>query len=198
MIPMIILAAGMSTRYPGNKLLEDFCGKKLIRRVVETALSSIVDEVIVVIGFEAKRIENALKGCEVKLVYNEDYVRGMSTSVRKGVKVVKEYAEAVLIHPADVALISKDDINAVINKYRETKAPIVVTSYMGRHGHPILFDRSLFNEILEIKEETFGLKAVKWRHRDKIVSVERGLQVLYDIDDIHDMAKAKRMLCRKG
>ena len=197
MIPIIILAAGMSTRYNGNKLLEDLCGKKLIQRVVETTLESKADEVIVVTGFEAEKIEQALRDYDVKTVFNENYAKGMSTSVKKGVGAIKDYAEAVLIHPADVALISKEDINAVIDKYREKHALIVVTSYMGRHGHPILFDRTLFNEILQIREETLGLKAVKWKYKDKIVTVERGLQVLYDIDETYDMIKAKRMLCKR-
>jgi molybdenum cofactor cytidylyltransferase len=100
------------------------------------------------------------------------------------------YADAVMVLPGDVAFITPKSINMVIAEYSRSRSPIVVASYQGHSGHPILFGRSLFNEIMEINEETMGLKAVVNRHRDLIKKVEVGSdEVLIDVDSEEDLKK---------
>ncbi|MBS7641420.1 MAG: nucleotidyltransferase family protein [Candidatus Bathyarchaeia archaeon] len=190
MIPLIVLAAGQSKRFGRNKLLEKIDGSTIIERVVKNALSSKADEVIVVLGFEAHKVLNVLKKFNCKFVFNEEFYSGQSSSVKVGVKAVVEYAEAVIILPGDMALITPKPINMIINEYYESRSPIIVASYQGRLGHPALFDRSLFNEILAISEETMGLKAIVRRYRDKIKRVEvNSIEVLVDIDTPEDLEK---------
>jgi molybdenum cofactor cytidylyltransferase len=184
------LAAGLSTRFGRNKLLEKIDGSIMIERVVKSAASSKADEVIVVLGHEAQRVKEALKNFECRFVFNEDFKKGQSSSVKVGVKSVMGYADAVMVLPGDVALITSKPINMVIKEYETSRSPIVVASYQGISGHPILFDRSLFNEIMEINEETMGLKAVVNRHRDVIKKVEVGSdEVLIDIDAEEDFKR---------
>ncbi|MEM1674855.1 MAG: nucleotidyltransferase family protein [Candidatus Bathyarchaeia archaeon] len=188
MIPLIVLAAGQSKRFGRNKLLEKIDGSTIIERVVKSALSSKADEVIVVLGFEAHKVLNVLKKFNCKFVFNEEFYSGQSSSVKVGVKAVVEYAEALIILPGDMALITPKPINMIINEYYESRSPIIVASYRGRLGHPALFDRSLFNEILAISEETMGLKAIIRRYKDKIKKVEvNSIEVLVDIDTPEDL-----------
>ena len=70
LIPIVILAAGMSTRFPGNKLLYEVNGKPLIRHIVESALESKADEVIVVLGHEIEKISAKIEDLDVVIVYN--------------------------------------------------------------------------------------------------------------------------------
>ena len=190
MISLIILAAGMSTRFGGNKLLKKINDSTMIENVVKSAVSSEADEVVVVLGYEAEKIKEVLKKFSCKFVYNPDYKSGQSSSVKVGVKFVMNYADAVMILPGDIALITPRSINLVIDEYKRSKSPIVVASYQGRAGHPILFDRSLFNELMEINEETMGLKAVINRHKDVVKKVDVGSdEVLIDIDTEEDFKK---------
>lgn len=191
MICLIILAAGASKRFGRNKLLEKMGCSTIIERVVRSAVLSKADEVIVVLGYESEKIRDAVKNFGCKLVLNQDYEKGQSYSVKAGVKLVKDYAEAVIILPGDVALITPKPINMIIEEYRNCRSPIVVASHQGRLGHPILFNRSLLEEIMEINEETMGLKAVVNRHKDSVRKVETcSKEVLIDIDTEEDLKRA--------
>lgn len=190
MISLIVLAAGFSARFGRNKLLEKIDGSTMIECVVKSAVSSKADEVIVVLGHDASKIREVLKNFNCKFVFNEEYHVGQSSSVKAGVKTAMKYADAVMILPGDVALITPKPINMVIEEYRRSGTPIVVASYMGRAGHPILFGRSLFHEIMGINEETMGLKAILNKHRDMIKKVEVGSEeVLIDVDTEDDFKK---------
>jgi len=185
-----VLAAGFSSRFGKNKLLERINGQTLIEKVVKSAVSSKADETTVVVGYEAEKIMEVLKGVNCKIVFNKDFRTGQSSSVKAGVSSVRDYADAVLIHPGDVALITPKAIDMVIEDYKKFRNPITVAGYKGRAGHPILFDRSLFDELMEINEETYGLKAVVSRHRDTVRIVDVGSEeVLIDIDTREDFEK---------
>ena len=194
MICIIVLAAGSSTRFGRNKLLEKIDGSTMIEKVVGSAASSKADEVIVVLGHEARRVKEALKNFQCKFVFNEDFERGQSYSVKAGVKSVMGYADAVMVLPGDVALITPKSINMVIEEYETSGGSIIVASHEGRLGHPILFDRCLFDEIMEINEETMGLKAVLNRRGDVIKKVEVGSnEVLIDVDSEEDLKKISKV-----
>jgi molybdenum cofactor cytidylyltransferase len=189
MLSLIVLAAGKSTRMRGrNKLLMKIDRKPMIRRVVENALSAKVDEVVVVLGFEAKKIRETLDDLPCRFVMNKEYQKGQSGSVRTGLREIKEGTEAVLILPGDVAMIDSRSINMVIEEYKNRGNMIVVASFSGRPGHPILFSKELFKEIEQIEEETFGLKAVVSQHEGEVSMVETGSEcVLRDVDTPNDL-----------
>lgn len=191
MLSLIVLAAGKSTRMHGrNKLLIKLEDKPMIRRVVEVALSSKVDEVIVVLGWEGDKIQKALSDLPCRFVVNEDYKKGQSSSVKAGLKEIGETTEAVLILPGDIAKIETSAINRVIEEYTRRKHPIIVAAHQGRPGHPILLDRQLFDEIGQIDEQSFGLKAVTKKHEGRIRFIEVGSpNVLRDVDTPEDLTK---------
>jgi len=191
LISLVVLAAGMSTRFGENKMLYPIDGEPMVRRVVNAAIFSSVDEVIVVVGFEAEKVKDALKGLRCKIVENPDYATGgQSSSVRYGVKHVNERAEAVIILPGDVAFIDATIIDKVVNEYRSKRAKIVVAAHKGKPGHPILFDRSLIPEMLAIDEAGYGLKAVVNRHKADMLYVEANTpNVLLDIDRKADLSR---------
>jgi len=194
MIVLVVLAAGMSKRYGRNKLLERVNDKTIIRKVVEESVKSKADRIVVVVGFEADKIINEIKDLPVIPVYNENYMEGMSSSVKVGTrKAIELNANAVMILPADNLLIKSKTINKVIDAYRKTEGLIVVPRFKGKRGHPILFDRKLFNDILKISEETQGLKYVVRKYSDKIVDVEvESPEIYIDIDVPEDLEKLRK------
>jgi molybdenum cofactor cytidylyltransferase len=189
MISVVVLAAGKSSRMRGsNKLLATIQGKPMIRRVVQAALESKADEIIVVVGWEGEKIRAALAGLPCRIAPNRNYEDGQSSSVKVGLRDVSTSARAVLILPGDVALIDARSINMVIEKYVQGRCKIVIAAHQGKHGHPILFDKQLFPEILRINEETLGLKAVVKKHESEICLVETGSpNVLKDFDTPEDL-----------
>jgi molybdenum cofactor cytidylyltransferase len=171
-----------------NKLLIEVHGTPMLRRVIQAALRSRVDEVIVVLGWQKDKVQKTITGLPCRHVVNKNYEAGQSSSVKVGLEEVGPMTRAVLILPGDIAMIDPKPINAVIEEYERGPHPIVVAAYNGRPGHPILFDRRLFEEISQIDEETFGLKAVVKRHEGDVSLVETGTQnVLKDVDTPKDL-----------
>jgi molybdenum cofactor cytidylyltransferase len=171
-----------------NKLLVKVESRPIIRGVVEAGLKSKVDEVIVVLGWEADKIQKALDDLPCRFVVNKDYEKGQSSSVKAGLREVGGATQAILILPGDVAMIDASSINLVINEYARRKHPIIVAAHKSRPGHPILLDRQLFKEIEQIDEQSFGLKAVVKKHEGAVRFVEAGSSnVLRDVDTPEDL-----------
>lgn len=190
MISLIVLAAGKSTRMKENKLLLKLNGDTLIEHVVKVAKGSNADEVVVVLGYEAMKIKEQLAKIGCKLAINENYMKGQSESVKVGLSAISSNAEAVMILPADVALIEPESINRVVEEYMRSKNRIVIASHQQQSGHPILLDRTLFPEVSRIDEDAQGLKAVINRHRAEINYVEVDTEnVLTDIDTREEFDK---------
>ena len=195
MFSLIVLAAGKSTRMRGkNKLLTRIEDKPIIRRVVENALNSKVDEVIVVLGWEAERIRDELQDLPCRFVVNIDYEKGQSSSVKAGLKEVGATTQAVLVLPGDVALIDPRSINRVLEAYNHERKPIVVAAHNGRLGHPILLGRELFGEIEQIDEASFGLKSVVKKHEQAMRLVETDSEnAIRDMDTPEDLKRLKQV-----
>jgi molybdenum cofactor cytidylyltransferase len=173
-----------------NKLLLKLNGETLIEHVVNVTKKSSVDEVVVVLGYDATKVKERLAKIDCKFAVNENYMKGQSESVKVGLSAISGNAEAVMILPADAALVDPESINSVLEEYRRSKSTIVIASHQQQSGHPILLDRALFPEVSKIDEHTQGLKAVINRHRAEINYVEaRAENVLVDIDTKEEFDK---------
>ncbi|MFQ6011323.1 MAG: NTP transferase domain-containing protein [Nitrososphaerales archaeon] len=196
---MIVLAAGKSSRFGRNKLLEDLEGKTVIERVLKSCIDSQVDQTIVVLGFDNLRVKQQLSGHDCIFALNSNFEEGQSSSVKAGMSAISEQSEAVLITPGDVPLITPEQINEVIFNYRKSGFNILVASHKGGIGHPILFDRALFPEISQISEKKLGLREVTTRHRGEIRRVEVESEgVLRDIDTEEEFRNVKGILGKEG
>ncbi len=171
-----------------NKLLTKIQGTPMIRRVVQATLESKVDEVIVVLGFEASKVQKVLTDLPCRLIVNKNYEKGQSSSVKIGLGEVSPMTRAMLVLPGDVAMVDFRSINLVIEEYGRGKHSIVIAAHKDQSGHPILFDKQLFPEIERINEQTFGLKAVVQKHKGEVCLVETGSpSTLKDIDTPEDL-----------
>lgn len=173
-----------------NKLLAKVDGKPMIRKVVETALNSKVDEVIVVLGWEADKAREALSDLPCRFTVNKNYERGQSSSIKVGFKEIGQASVAVLILPGDIAMIDTKSINIVLDAFNQYGNSIVVAGHDGKPGHPILFAKQLLPEIEAINEQTLGLKAVVQRHESEVRLVETGSEnTLIDFDTPEDLKR---------
>ncbi|MFQ5855539.1 MAG: NTP transferase domain-containing protein [Anaerolineae bacterium] len=180
----VLLAAGESTRMGEGqvKQLLPFGGEALVRRVARQALASSLSELIVVIGFVGDEVRRALAGLGVRIVDNPDYGEGQSTSVKAGLDAIDPEAGAAMFLPVDQPFLTSAVIDQLILAYQHMGGPIVLPAYAGRHGAPVLFDRSLFPELAQITGDEGG-RQILWQYPDKIVIVPLdSQQPLLDID----------------
>jgi molybdenum cofactor cytidylyltransferase len=170
----IILAAGMSRRLGRPKQLLDLGGKPLIAHVVQRALASQLDSVIVVTGHAGDEVARALDGVDVRIVVNEAFADGQGTSFVAGVTAADD-ADAIVVLLGDQPLISVESINNVVLHRRSSERtppipPIVMTSYGKISSHPTLIGRELFGELLLVTGDQ-GAREVIRAHRDEVVTI---------------------------
>lgn len=175
MLTALILAAGDSTRMGRPKaLLLDGEGRPFVARIARTFISSDVRDIVIVTGHQHQAIVEAVSkdAAEVTPVFarNPDPSRGQLSSLWTGLDAIGPGTEAVLMTLVDVPLIEESTIRAVIDAWRETRAPIVRPAIGERHGHPVLFARELFDELLHAPL-TEGAKAVVHAHAARVVNV---------------------------
>ncbi|RWR11648.1 FAD binding domain-containing protein [Siminovitchia fortis] len=155
----ILLAAGMSSRMGQLKALLPWEGRTLIQYQIEQMKKAGTDEIIVILGYQAERLQNIISAFHVKTVINEKYEQGKSSSIRKGISSLQEEAEGIFISAVDQP-VPAGVLNKMIKHLKETGAAAVIPIYKNKRGHPILFHESIKNDLLLINEETLGLRGV--------------------------------------
>src|SRR5436190_24308535 len=118
-------------------------------RIVRTFRDAGVDDVIVVVGHDAETIAGAFVATDLsaRFVINRGYDRGQLSSLVAGINAIdRPGVVAALVTLVDVPLVSVATVRAVVERYRRTRAPIVRPVAGGRHGHPVLIDRALFDQ----------------------------------------------------
>jgi molybdenum cofactor cytidylyltransferase len=150
-ISAVILAAGKSTRMGRSKaLLPIGTGETFLTRLVATFRAAGIEDVVVVAGHEASAIVDAVErsGTGARVVVNDEYEAGQLTSVLAGLRAVESpRAAAALVTPVDVPLVAVSTVRALVERYRETRAPIVRPVRGERHGHPVLIAGAIFEEL---------------------------------------------------
>ncbi|MBO0346489.1 molybdopterin-binding/glycosyltransferase family 2 protein [Roseibium sp. CAU 1637] len=182
-VSAVVLAAGLSSRMgPNNKLLATINGEPLIRRVVKAAIASPCDPVIVVSGHQADGIAAALEGLDVIHVHNPDYVEGMGTSLRAGVRALPEDAVGALILLGDMPEIGALQIQQLVDRFVSSQAhSIVAAGTNGRRANPVLWPSCFFPRLSELSGD-IGARAVLEDNRELLEIVEIGEAARLDLD----------------
>jgi molybdenum cofactor cytidylyltransferase len=188
----IVLAAGTSTRLGRNKLFIELEGESLLRRAVRRVSAAGLDPVVVVLGHEAERAQQELSGLSFVPVINADYMRGVNSSVRAGITAASDSAAAVVVL-ADMPFVTAEMIATLVERYRTSSAPLVISDYGGVNAPPMLYDRALFNELLSMEGEGCGKQVVK-RHRAHAIAVSWPSDALIDLDVPDDYERVKALV----
>ena len=194
----ILLAAGSSSRMGGgrHKLLLTLDDRPVLAHVIDATLSSQARPIIVVLGHQSNQIrsqiEHYTRHHDIALVENANYLQGMSTSLRTGIQTLLAngyrndtptyQVDSALIMLGDQPLITPRIIDTLITAYRTTGKPIVAPLYHGKRGSPVLFDESLYAELIEVTGDEGG-RTVLERHRQEVELIEIGDALAnYDVD----------------
>ena len=193
-ISAIILAAGPSSRMGFLKQTINIKGKSMLELVLNKVRKFPFYEIIIVLGYKYEEIMNTLKLKFEKVVINEEYEKGMSSSLKKGVLNIFKDSEAFAVFLADMPLIKEESIEKVINEFNERSCLIVAPIFNKVIGHPVIFHRNLIPEIINL-EGDIGAKKVIEKYRDKACFIEVNDEgVLIDIDTPKDLEKVLKKL----
>ena len=175
MISAILLAAGLSKRMDGeNKLAKKIQDIPLIKHSVKNILASSIDELIVILGYQKEIIEKIIdKNERIKFVFNGNFESGMASSIKIGLNNLSEKTEAFFICLGDMPMVNSDIYNQLIQS--KNNKEIIVPTYKGQQGHPILFSKSIKVKIMTIQSDV-GAKKILELNKNKILNVEVGNQ----------------------
>jgi molybdenum cofactor cytidylyltransferase len=179
----LVMAAGRSSRMGANKLLMDDDGKPIVARVVEQALAADLAEVIVVTGHQEAEMRAALAGHKVRFVSCPDYADGMSASLRSGLKALPADIDAALVLLGDMPRVGTALLRRMIAAFNPTEGrAIIVPSFQGKRGNPVLWDRRFFGEMTELAGDV-GARHLIGEHAELVteIAAEDG-GIFLDID----------------
>jgi molybdenum cofactor cytidylyltransferase len=167
----IILAAGESKRMGSPKMLLKFNGRTMIENVIVNVTESKVDKIMVVLGAYREALAEQIGKLPVRYCYNDNYKKGMLSSVQCGFRNLPSDFKAALVFQGDQPLITSNAINKVIDAYLSSEKGIVIPVYKDKRGHPLLIDRKYRDEIAKLSPEK-GLHSLAYNFPDDVLEVE--------------------------
>jgi molybdenum cofactor cytidylyltransferase len=188
----VVLAAGASTRMGRPKQLLPIAGRPLLQHVVDAALASSLDEVIVVLGHRADEIEAALDLADrARAITNPDFAEGQITSLRCGVAAANATARAVAILLGDQPSLRSQAIDAMVGAFLAAGARAarpVFPDAGGRPGHPVLLAREIFCELDPLRGDQ-GARTLFSEPRNGVIEIPVAGEPPPDIDTPEDLAR---------
>ena len=163
MITAILLAAGQSKRLKNeNKLIKLFKKKLLINHILSSLIKSKVNKIIIVLGFEHLKVKKKLlKSKKIKFVINKNYKKGISSSIKTGLRSLAKDNKGFLIVQGDMPNITKTTINKIILLINKSLILIFLARFKNRVGNPIGFKKSMIKNINKIKGDRGAKNIIK-------------------------------------
>jgi len=173
-VEIIILAAGSSSRMGQSKQLLPISGTPMLRKVVLTSMATVADTTLVVLGKNHEAHRRVIDDLDVSIFINEKWEQGIGNSLKAGLTSLlsaKQECSAVLIVLADQPAITTHQLNKLIESFKQSSSPIVASVYAGAPGVPALFDRSLFDDLLNIRDDA-GAKVVIQKNLERTTLID--------------------------
>ncbi|HEV8719051.1 MAG TPA: nucleotidyltransferase family protein [Candidatus Binatia bacterium] len=189
MIVGVVLSAGESSRMGQPKALLPIEGQTFLERIVSELRRTQLGKIIVVIGHQAEEISPKIAHLPVEILINPDYSLGQLSSLQTAVRHLQsdEHCDGMLVHLVDHPYIDGTLVDLMIQRFYESTKLIVVPRYQDKRGHPVLFSRKLFGELLDAPVDQ-GAKAVVNSHGAETLEIEtdeRGITVDIDTPELY-------------
>lgn len=193
-VSAVILAAGASSRMGRPKLELEIDGVNLLERTIKNVIRSIADEIILVLQPDKMPVD--LKEYPgIKVVINDMWKTGQSSSMKAGLKAVSGRSGGALFFMGDQPFVTPDIINELIMSFMETDKPVTVPLYRGKRGAPVLFKRSVYQELLRVEGDRGGRDLIN-RYPADFVDIDSEY-ASFDIDTPEEFERLKKILLSK-
>jgi molybdenum cofactor cytidylyltransferase len=193
-VAAIILAAGRSSRMGRNKLLLELDGKPILCHAVDHVIAAGIREIVVVTGHQASKVKAALGDRPVRVIEAREHRLGMSASLKAGIRALGPKTEAALVALGDMPQISAALIRRLIAAYNPVEGRgIVLPTFEGKRGNPVLFDRRYFDAMLALEGDV-GARHLIGEHDDQVAEVaveDAGAFADVDTPEAYDRLLAK-------
>jgi molybdenum cofactor cytidylyltransferase len=188
----ILLAAGGSSRMGTPKQFVRFEGETLLRRAA-SAIASVCDPVIAVLGAEKETAEAEIEGIRVEARFNREWKSGMSSSIKLGLAElisIEPELNAVLITLCDQPFVTAQTLDLLTERFRQSRKEIVAAEYGGVVGVPAIFSREMFDQLLTL----VGDKGARDLIRNPNASIEtiEIKEAALDIDTFDDLDRLNK------
>ncbi|MFS2151429.1 nucleotidyltransferase family protein [Rhizobium sp. Rhizsp42] len=184
-VTIVILAAGTGARMggQGNKLLAEFDGVPLVRRLALTALASEADSVHVVVGNCSEAVRGALVSVPVQFTENPHYGLGMSTSLKAGLAIEDvRHSDGVLVMLADMPLVTSVDLDRLIGAFKAGGGSSIIRAVSGsRPGNPVILPKSIYGVVAGLSGD-IGARRIIDASSLAVVEVDIGDAAMVDAD----------------
>ena len=171
MLAAVILSGGASRRMGSPKALLPYRGGTFLGHLLKVTDHPRIGWRRVVLGADARAIAEGVELPADEVVINDNWEAGQLSSIQAGVRGLPEGTDGMLLCLVDHPLISRELVGALVERFYESRKPIVLPVYKGRRGHPVIFAARLYEELLSAPLET-GARAVVWAHREEVCEME--------------------------
>ena len=189
----IILAAGASKRFGSPKQLASFRGRPLLAWIIDAAVQSDLDQIILVLGSAhdqiLEQLNEDLLESEISTFINHDYRLGQSSSLQLGLSLVSADHQAVMFLLADQPMTDASVINSLIRAFRLSPKSICVPVSNGKRGNPVIFGSKYFEALMNTRGDQGGREIIRGNPHDVHEVETADPQIFADIDTPEDLAR---------
>jgi molybdenum cofactor cytidylyltransferase len=190
-LAVAVLSAGESRRMGSPKALIPYHGTTFAGHLLAVAKHPRIGVTRVVLGAGADEIRKRLQLTLAAVVLNPDWPEGQLSSIQAAVRSLpRDTTAGLMLCPVDHPMVSAELVAQLIAIFDSTGKPIVLPTYRGRRGHPVIFRASLYDELLAASPDV-GARQVVWAHQPDVVEVpteEEG--VILNLNDPETLKRA--------
>jgi CTP:molybdopterin cytidylyltransferase MocA len=197
-VSVVLLAAGAGSRFGGGKLLAPFGSRSLIEATLSGLRGAPVGEIIVVVGAEGERLRSVSTSYGARVVRNPDWAKGISTSVRAGLRACWRETRAAVVSLADQPLVGAEAVGRLVEAF-EGGAKVAVATYGGEPRNPVLFAREVWPLLERELSGDQGARVVLERYPELVTEVPcDDVADPADVDTVEDLRRLEELSAQRG
>jgi len=195
-LAVAILSGGESRRMGSPKALLPYRGKTFIEHLIEITRHPRVGVMRVVLGAHVDEIRKVLGPHAESVVVNQEWQKGQLSSIQAAIRSLPpESTDGLILCPIDHPIISAALVAKLIEAFDASGKAIVLPTFHGKRGHPVIFRAALYDELLAASPD-IGARQVVWAHANDMAEVateEEG--VVLNLNDPETLRKVQENIC---